>query len=131
MSEKYDKWPTYTSVVAFRTFIEGHSKVSKLELLKEHHYIVHRTDDLPPLRVVHSNIYILSEADVYELYALGGNLNAIVLAGFWNSYTDDAKNAGMELGIAVFNFKEFFGALNYKNDKFINYETPPLPKKDK
>jgi hypothetical protein len=123
MSEINPKWPLKSSVYAFESYLQGHTRVAKIETIEEHVYTIYRID-LPNLIVIHSNIYIFSEADLYEMMAGFKNVNAIVLAGFWNSYSKDAKQTGIENNIALFNFKEFFGALNYEGQKFLEYVLP-------
>lgn len=131
MSNKYDKWPMPSSVETFEQYLLGHSRVAKIEKIKDNIYQFTRNGDLTPLTVIHSNIYILGGADVMELNFLVDNLQVIVLAGNWNSYTSDAKVFGKEQGIAIFRFREYFGALNFNNDEFINYLLPENRPKNK
>lgn len=124
MSNKYEKWPLPSSVHTFEQYLQGHSRVVNIEKLEDNIYRFTRNGGLPDLVVIHSNIYVLGVADVMELNSLIDNLQVIVLAGNWNSYTSDVKSFGKENGIAIFRFREFFGALNYNNDEFINYILP-------
>ena len=131
MTDKYDKWPLPSSVQTFEQYLLGHSRVAQIDRIQENIYRFSRNGGLESLIVIHSNIYILGTADVMELNSMVDNLQAIVLAGNWNSYTEDAKAFGKEQGIAIFRFREFFGALNYENDEFTNYILPENKKKDK
>lgn len=123
MNKKYDKYPSKSSKDIFVQYLNGHTRVTEVEDLGNHIYRVSRKN-LPDIKVAHSNIYILSEADVHELQSSVENLNAIVLVGHWNSYSISAKELGKRNSIGIFQFREFFGAINYEDDKFINYILP-------
>lgn len=104
---KYDREPLPSSVEAFERYITNHHKVSKLEKIGQNLYLIHRYDK-PPVKVVHSNIYVLSEADAIEYFSENNDIDAIVLAGNWNSYTYGAqKTLEVEIILEFLNLENF------------------------
>jgi hypothetical protein len=71
-----------------------------------------------------TNIYVVSQAEVYEIMAQHKHLNAIVTISNWNSYFEKGKEVARENIIGLFLMNEFMGALNFEGDRFINYLTP-------
>ena len=91
--------------------------------------LIESTGGRPPLVVRVEEIYIMSGCDVYEIMAENKNIDAIVLVGYYNRYTSDAKKSAKENGVALFRRDEFYGALHRTGKSFMNYV--PRPKKDK
>ena len=55
-------------------------------------------------------------------------IDAIVLVGYCNRYSSDAKKAAKDNGVALFSISELMGALHRTGKSFISYV--PRPKKD-
>jgi len=129
MENKYDKYPPRSTVRFFKNAIGNHTKVTSIEEISDYFYKIERKN-LPDLKVVLSNIYILGEADVHELMAEYQGVNCILVGGNWNCYSDDAKLTAKYYRVGLFQFGEFFGAINYAGNQFLNYD-PTLSNKEK
>lgn len=103
----------------FEKGMRGHSVVAKIAPIGEDLYHIERTGERTSLRILIADIYILSELDLFDLES--SDFDAIVLVGFYNRYSNSAKLLAKNMGKGVFTFSEFFGALNFTFDKFINY----------
>jgi len=71
-----------------------------------------------------TNIYIVGEADVAEILADEGEIDAIVTLSGWNSYSTRAKSICRNQGVGLFVFKEFLGAIYSSGQKFLDYIHP-------
>lgn len=120
---KYKKTPRPESIEYFIKVVSSREFVVKVERLNNQLFKVVRKEK-SDITVFLTNIYIVSEADVYEITADHGNLNCIVTVSAWNSYTKDAKVLTKGMGIGLFQLKEFLGAIYYDRESFINYEPP-------
>ncbi len=118
----------YSSRLNFEKLMHGHSAVTSLNQIDCNVYRIERTGGRPPLIVRVEEIYIMSGCDVYEIMAENKNIDAIVLVGYCNRYTSDAKKSAKENGVALFRRDEFYGALHRTWKSFMNYV--PRPKKD-
>lgn len=118
----------YSSRLNFEKSMHGHSAVTSLNQIDCNVYRIERTGGRPPLVVRVVEIYIMSGCDVYEIMAENKNIDAIVLVGYYNRYTSDAKKSAKENGVALFGRDEFYGALHRTGKSFMNYV--PRPKKD-
>ena len=76
------------------------------------------------LTVFLTNIYIVGEADVYEILDMHPEVDTIVTISNWNSYSLGAKELAKKSSVALFKMDEFQGAIYYDGQKYINY-TPP------
>lgn len=119
---------TYSSRLNFEKAMRGHKAVEDFEQLEEDVYLIERTEGRPPLTVLIAEIYIMGCCDVYEITGEHKDIDAIVLVGYYNRYSNDAKKNAKENGIALFTRGEFFGALHRTGKSFINYV--PRPKEN-
>ena len=71
-----------------------------------------------------TNIYIVGEADVYEIISNYPEIDTIVTISNWNSYSDSAKQVAKENRVALFRMDEFQGAIHYDGQRYIDYEPP-------
>lgn len=119
---KFEKIPRSESINAFIQGMKNHNRIREIEELSDTYYCLTK-DDGQELNVVLTNIYIVSEADVYEIINSENynEVNVIITMSSWNSYSKEAKQMAKEHNIALFTYKEFYGALNYDGPKFINY----------
>ena len=90
---RYEKIPRKESIDVFVKGMNRHDCVSNVEQL--------------------SDEYLSTEE--YK------DINVILTMSVWNSYTLDAKKMAKDRKVALFTYKEFYGALNYDGDKFLNY----------
>ena len=71
-----------------------------------------------------TNIYVVGLADVYEILSGDDQLNAIVTMSGWNGYTTEAKKQCKEVGVGLFKFGEFLGAVYYGGSEYLDYIPP-------
>ncbi len=120
---KYEKVPRPESIDKFIEYLTGNKAVAKLDRISNQVLLVSRTK-LPPLKVFMTNIYIVGEADVYEITTSEQNLNAIVTMSAWNGYSQEAKTLCSTMKIGLFKFNEFLGAVYFDGKKFLGYISP-------
>ena len=125
MSEqgRYEKTPRPESIDALVRYLRA-TKAVRAVLREGSALIVVRRDTGPALRTFMTNIYIVSLADVHEIFADAGEVEAIVTMSAWNGYTVEAKALCKEKGVGLFTFKEFLGAVHYAGDRFLDYIPP-------
>ena len=99
-SGKYAKVPRPESVDTFIRYLEGNPRVVEVERPGEQVIIVRR-ETIGSIKVYMTNIYCVSEADVYEITSTEAGLAAIVTMSAWNGYTKTAKALcrGMNIGL--------------------------------
>ena len=114
--------PLNSSVSYFERVISGHTAVESLNEISENVYEIERTGGRPKIRVLVADIYVVSEADIFEIVTTNSGLTCVLLIGFYNRYSGDAKERAKTENIGLFNMKEFFGAINFIGQKLINYE---------
>jgi hypothetical protein len=100
--------------------VRVHTKVASLRRSEPHVYVVER-HPLPAVKVLLTNSYVVGLAEYYEARSRIPDLDAIVTISPYNSVSRDAWEAGQDDGVGVFSFKEFYGALNYEGDQFVQY----------
>lgn len=119
----YIKVPRPDSIDIFKKWIGEITDIVGVEPLSKILYDVVRVRK-ETVRTLITNIYIVSITDIVELTSEFKGLNAIVTMSMWNSYSKDAKEHAKSLGVGLFVFKEFMGALHYEGDKFLEYVPP-------
>jgi hypothetical protein len=122
---KYKKIPRKESIEIFKQYISTKPNVYGIQEVYREKYIILRKGKAD-IKVYLTNIYIVSEADVYEILSMDSDIDCIVTMSNWNSYTLDAKKLCKQQGIGLFEFSEFLGAVYYDGNKFLDYE-PPKP----
>ena len=84
-------------------------------------YCIERTNDRPSLIVLIADIYICSEADIYEITSNYHNIDCIVLVGFYNRYSWDAKAMARTNNVGLFDMREFYGAIHFVGNRMLDY----------
>lgn len=102
--------------------MEGHSAVLAIKQLSGDVYLIERTNGRPDIKVLIADIYIAGEGDILEITYDYSDIDCIVLVGFYNRYSRAAKNLAKERNIALYDNREFFGAVNCPGYAFLNYE---------
>ncbi|MBE6263502.1 MAG: hypothetical protein E7104_06005 [Prevotella sp.] len=102
--------------------MEGHSAVMCIKHLEGDVYLIERTNGRPDLKVLIADIYIAGEGDIIEITYDYSDIDCIVLVGFYNRYSRAAKAFAKEKNIALYDNREFFGAVNCTGYSFLNYE---------
>lgn len=111
-----------SSISFFENGMRGHSAVRNITNLGDNQYLIERTKERPDIRVLIVDIYILGEADIYEISPRIRGIDCIVLVGFNNRYSSAAKNLAKQMNVGLYDNREFFGALNCVGDSFLNYK---------
>lgn len=120
---RYRDLPRSESIAYFEDGTRSHGAVRLVTKLNEKEYFIqrwHKSD----LYVYLTNIYIVSVADVHEIKMKFPNVQCIVTISNWNSYSPDARSFCESQKIGLFRYQEYYGALNYDNDRFYNYQPP-------
>lgn len=112
--------PSQGNVDFFESRVRAHAKVSSLGRPMPHVYAIER-DSLPPVKVLLTNSYVVGLAEYHYARSRIPDLDAIVTISPYNSVSRDAWDAGQADGVGVFSFREFYGALNYQGDEFVQY----------
>lgn len=128
-SGKYKKIPRPESFSFFEKRVKNYPFCKNITRSDEQVYKIIRQGK-SDLVVFLTNIYIVGEADVYEIMDEYPEVNTIVTVSAWNSYSWSAKELAKEYGIALFKMNEFQGAIYYDGDRYIDYETPKRDRED-
>jgi hypothetical protein len=120
--DKNKQKPLSSSVSYFERVIGNHTAVASIKEVSENIYEIERVFPRTPVRILVADIYVVSEADIIEIVSEHHNLDCVLLIGFYNRTSLAAKERAKSENIGLFDMKEFFGALNFVGEKFINYE---------
>lgn len=120
---RYEKIPRPESIDFFVNGVTNHEQVTDINKISDIIYEVKKIDG-DTLIVYLTNVYIVTEADIEEITmnASDHEINVIVTMSAWNSYTKEAKEYAKNQNMALFTYREFYGALNFNGSKFINYK---------
>lgn len=114
--------PGYGSVQIFEQGMMKHHAVKELIKTSDYEYTIHRNKDRESLQVRIADIYILGEANFIEvLDNTELDIDVLVLVGYYNRYGASVETLAKDMGIEIFNRREFYGALNYEGEKFTTY----------
>lgn len=100
----------------------GHNAVRNISPIDKVRYLIQRTKGRRDIKVLLADIYILAEVDIIEIKSKYRDIDCIVLIGFNNKYSMNAKILAKQFDLALFDSREFFGAINFTGDEFISYE---------
>lgn len=59
-----------------------------------------------------------------EILEENPSVTCILTVSAWNSYTGQAKDYAKSVGVGLFKFYEWMGALNYDGNAFLDYIAP-------
>lgn len=121
MKEKNIEKVAPSSKTFFKNGMNGHSAVRCITDLGNNMYLINRTDNKPDIKVLVADIYIAGEADILEISSNLHDIDCIVLIGFYNRYSNEAKKLAKSMNVGLFNYREFFGAIHYSGNAFIDY----------
>lgn len=125
----YEERPRPESVRTFLQYLSSNKKVvHSITKISDQVYAIKRIKKSDVI-VYLTNLYIVGIADLHSFRSAHPNISAIVTMSAWNGYSAEAKDTGAQLGIGVFTFKEFLGAIFYDGQKFLDY-VPPVKNKD-
>ena len=120
---RYEKTPRPESIAALVKYLHASEVVQTVRSESSQLIVVERSFR-PPLRTFMTSIYIVGLAEVHEIFAGVGEVDAIVAMSVWNSYTSEAKAFCKSKRVGLFTFKEFLGAVYYGGDRFLDYVPP-------
>ncbi len=118
----FKKVPRPESVDALIRYLESSKVVTNVERVDEQLIRVDRNNG-PTITAFLTNIYIIGEADAFEILSKHGGIDCIVTMSAWNGYTASAKTNCSREGVGLFTFKEFLGAVYRTGQKFLAYGT--------
>ncbi len=122
-SWKYEKIPRPESIAFFQEKLQLHRGVRSVKQIESQIFLITKSNR-KKITVFLTNIYIVWKADLYEILSAHAQINCIVTISAWNGYTNEAKEDSIRNNTGLFTFAEFLGALNYDEEKFINYSPP-------
>ena len=118
----FKKVPRPESVDALIRYLESSKVVTNVERVDEQLIRVDRNNGTT-ITAFLTNIYIIGEADAFEILSKHGGIDCIVTMSAWNGYTASAKTNCSREGVGLFTFKEFLGAVYRTGQKFLAYGT--------
>ncbi len=121
MREKNRQTVAYSSKTFFENGMQGHSALRSLTDLGNDMYLIKRTADRPDIKVLVADIYIAGEAEILEINPSLYDIDCIVIIGFFNRYSNAAKELAKSMNVGLYDNREFFGAVNCTGSAFINY----------
>lgn len=110
---------TYSAISWVENALGGHAKVATFVRVDDIRFEIVREGRLSPVNALLMNRYVIGVADLVEAMTEFPGINCIFAPGNWCGYTRQAKEYGLEQGVAVFHVGEFMGAL-WKAD-FVKY----------
>lgn len=116
----FEKIPRPESIDALIKYLESSKVVNTVEKIDEQLIRVDRTIGTSLIAFL-TNIYIVGEADVFEIISQNNDIDCIVTMSAWNGYTSKAKTHCSREGVGLFTFKEFLGAVYRTGKKFLDY----------
>jgi hypothetical protein len=121
----YEKRPRPESIQYFMNRVNGHTKVLSVKKIGDQLFEIKQRNG-KIIYVYLTNIYIIGEAEVYEILAENkeNHLDSIVTISSWNQVSSAGKQAGKDNGLGIFIMSDFLGALNYDGEAFTNYISP-------
>ncbi|HHT9139006.1 MAG TPA: hypothetical protein ACFYEK_17400 [Candidatus Wunengus sp. YC60] len=120
---KYEKIQRPESVQALIKYLQSNPRLTSVAY--ESGQILQITrNGLPSLKVFMTNIYVVGEAEAYEILSSNPDVNAIVTMSAWNGYSRAAKNMCKIKNVGLFKFEELLGAIYYEGQQFLGYIPP-------
>ncbi|MDR2249015.1 hypothetical protein [Acinetobacter sp.] len=113
----------YGNYKFFLSRLKNHDKVLRIEPIEAKNgiYKIHLSNRI--LNIFICECYCFGVAEYYELLdKVDAKIDAIVINSNWCGYTSEVKELCKEFNVGVFEFGEFFGAINRKD--FWNYISP-------
>ncbi|WP_088233119.1 hypothetical protein [Bacillus cereus] len=118
---RYAKLPRPESFQVFERHMNIHRKVSGFTRLSEQIYKIERNNGFSDIIVFITNIYTVSDAEVFEILEENQNVNCILTISAWNGYTKRGKEMARNQFVGLFTFSEFIGAINYDGEQLLDY----------
>jgi hypothetical protein len=105
-------------VAAFHQYLSGKNDVRSTEEIRPGVVRVERVKR-PALTVKLVDIYCVSESDVISIRSSDPDVNVVVTASGWNTYTPQAKQLAVSSDVGLFSFREFMAAVHLEGDVFL------------
>lgn len=113
---------SFSYITWFQRLLEAHGNVNNITRHDDIVFEVDRKRQADHLTILSCNEYVMGFTLVQKAIADFGHLDIIHVGGFWNSYTDDAKDFCLNRRTGLYTSSEMTGAL-WKNE-FWCYEKP-------
>lgn len=125
MSEgnRSERYPHPESLKAVRRALGANNSVSGYAEIAPQVYEVFRAGKTDVILYV-TNVYTVGVVDVQEIREEYPSVTCILTVSAWNHYTGQAKDYAKSIGVGLFKFYEWMGALNYDGDTFLDYIAP-------
>lgn len=120
---KYEKVPRPDSIQALIKFLQSNPTVITVVPEGAQTLQVVRSR-LPNVKVFMTNIYVVGEAEAYEILSANPDVSAIVTMSAWNGYSNAAKAMCKVRNVGLFKFKELLGAIYHEGQQFLDYLPP-------
>lgn len=120
---KYEKVPRPESIQALIKYLQSNPTIITVEHEGAQTLQVVRSR-LPNVKVFMTNIYVVGEAEAYEILSANPDVSAIVTMSAWNGYSNAAKTMCKTRNVGLFKFGELLGAIYYEGQQFLDYLPP-------
>src|SRR5690348_16039997 len=101
-----EKQPRPAAISKLIQYLDGNPVINNVSRTGPQMIHIER-EEHSSLRVYLTNIYTVSESDLFEILSENPLVDAIVTMSAWNGYTSGAKEFCKERSIGLFKFKEF------------------------
>lgn len=120
---RYEKVPRPESIQALIKYLESNPRVTTVEHETGQTLRVIR-NGLPNVKIFMTNVYVVGEAEAYEILSANPDVDAIVTMSAWNGYSREAKTMCKTRNVGLFKFGELLGAIYYEGQQFLDYLPP-------
>lgn len=121
----WDDPPRRESQAFFNRLLDSHSNVREYTQLHANRWDIDRRHGFD-VHAFMTPVYILGLADLTRLRMEHPDVNCVLLSSQWNRSTLNAKDAGIDEGVAIFMLgRDIMGALNFHDEEaFLRYGYP-------
>jgi hypothetical protein len=113
---------SFSYITWFERLLETHGNVNNITRHDDIVFEIDRKEQSDHLTILSCNEYVMGFTLVQKAIADFGNLDIIHIGGYWNTYTDDAKDFCLDRHTGLYTSSEMTGAL-WKHE-FWDYEKP-------
>lgn len=112
---KFNNWNVpFSTICFFEHALNSHNRVIRVTREKDIFFRVER-DDNSILNVLLLNQYRFGIASLIRALEEFPDTKYIIIGGNWNQSTYEADEYAINNNIGIYDFSEFFGAINYNN----------------
>ena len=124
MTNGRNSWGVPFSAISFlESVLDNHASVMSFTRTNDIQFIIAREFGRPNVNAVLIDEYVLGEAAAYAILKEFNDVTVIVNNGSWNRVALDWRDFAKRTGVAVFQLRDFMGALNAKDPtKYVTFE---------